>query len=223
MQRYVKLVSLLLLENWHLKLFSLLLATALWMVIDQQSTSEIFFEVPLEYQNVPPNTEVIGDTAKTATVRLRGPSPLIREMTAKDVSPVVDLGQVPQDTEKYFPLNPQHVHVPFGVEVVRITPSSIKLSLEPTLSLDKPVVAPTSGHLPPGYELESASSKPNKVKVEGPAPHIRALASVSTMPVDLTNKRTNFIQNMDLDASDTLIRFPEATSIRVEVRIRKKS
>ena len=53
----------LILTNWHLKLFSLVLATALWAVIAQESTSEIIFDVPVEYQNVPPDTEVIGDAA----------------------------------------------------------------------------------------------------------------------------------------------------------------
>jgi hypothetical protein len=42
-----------LINNWHLKLFSLLAATALWALIAQESTSEVFFDVPVEYQNVP--------------------------------------------------------------------------------------------------------------------------------------------------------------------------
>ena len=58
------------LENWYLKLFSLVIAAALWALIAQESLSEIFFDVPVEYQNVPPRTEVIGDTAKTVQVRL---------------------------------------------------------------------------------------------------------------------------------------------------------
>jgi len=223
MQRYIKRITALLLENWHLKLFSLLLATALWVVIDQQSTSEIFFDVPVEFQNVPPNSEVIGDTADPVQVRLRGPSTLIREMTAKDVSPVVDLGQLPQGSEKYVPLNPQHVHVPFGVEVVRIIPASLKLALEQTISTSLPVELQTTGHLPSGYEVDTIIVNPTKAKVEGAARHIHSLTKVNTMPIDLTNKRTTIIQNVDLDASDTLIRFPEATPIRVEVRVRKKS
>ena len=223
MQRYLKRFTSLLLTNWHLKLFSLFLATGLWVVIDQQSTSEIFFDVPVEYQNVPPRSEIVGATSDPVQVRLRGPSSLIREMTAKDVSPIVDLGQMAQGSEKYVPLNPQHVQVPFGVEVVRITPASVKLSLEPTLSLELPVELQYSGHLPSGYEVDSVTLKPGKVKVEGATRHIRSLSKVPTMPVDLTNKRTTIIQNVDLDASDTLIRFLEATPIRVEVRVRKKS
>jgi YbbR domain-containing protein len=223
MHRYLKRARALLLENWHLKFFSLVLATGLWVVIDKQSTSEIFFDVPVEFQNVPPNSEVIGETSKTVQVRLRGPSTLIREMTAKQVTPVVDLGKMAQGGEKSVPLNPQLVDAPFGVEVVRITPTSLKLSLEPSLSLRRPIAAPTSGHLPAGYEVDSISVNPGDVRVQGPAPHIRAMSKVVTMPVDLTNKRTTFIQTMDLDASDTLIRFPETTRVRVEVKIRKKS
>jgi len=211
------------LENWYLKLFSLVIAAAMWALIAQESISEIFFDVPVEYQNVPPNSEVIGDTARTVQVRLRGPSTLIREMTAKDVSPFIDLRQTPLGTEEYAPLNSQHVHVPFGVEVVRITPASIKLSLEPTMSVTLPVELQTLGHVPSGYEVASISLKPNSVKAEGAARNIRAMTRVNTKPIDLTNKRTNIIQNVDLDASDNFVHFPDASPIRVEVKIRKKS
>ncbi len=210
------------LENWYLKLFSLVIATAMWAMIAQESISEIFFDVPVEYQNVPPNSEVIGDTAKTVQVHLRGPSTLIREMTAKDVSPFVDLRETPLGTEEYAPLNSQHVHVPFGVEVVRITPASIKLSLEPTMSVTLPVDPQTVGHVPSGYEVASITAKPISVKAEGAARNIRAMTKVNTKPIDLTNKRTTFIQNVDLDASDNFVHFLDATPIRVEVKIRKK-
>ena len=223
MQRYIKRFTALLLENWHLKLFSLLLATGLWVVIDQQSTSEIFFDVPVEFQNVPPSSEVIGDTADPVQVRLRGPSTLIREMTAKDVSPVVDLGQLAQGSEKYVPLNLQHVYVLFGVEVVRIILASLKLALELTITMSLRVEPQTAGHLPSGYEIDSITAKPPFVNAQGAARHIHSLTKVTTMPIDLTNKRATIIQNVDLDASDTLVRFPEAAPIRVEVKVRKKS
>src|SRR6188768_3280193 len=108
----------LLFNNWYLKLFSLILAAALWALIAQESTSEVFFEVPVEYQNVPRFTEVIADSAKTIEVRLRGPSTLIREISAKDISTVIDLEKMQMNGETTVNLNAQHVHTPFGVEVV---------------------------------------------------------------------------------------------------------
>src|SRR5882672_6295348 len=212
----------LLLRNWYLKLFSLVLATALWAVIAQESTSEVFFDVPVEYQNVPAETEVVGDTAKIVEVRLRGPSTLIREISAKDISTVIDLGQLPLNGETFVPLNAQHVHAPFGVEVVRVTPPRVRVSLEPTVSAWLHVLPATMGHVAQGYEVDAILVKPDKVKAEGPASHVSALESVMTNQIDLTNKKSTIIQTVDLDLPDSLVRFPETTPIRVEVKIRRK-
>src|SRR5205814_6273520 len=107
------------------------------------------------YQNVPPNTEVIGDTAKTVEVRLRGPSTLIREIVAKDVLPVIDLAEMPLDSEKTVPLNAQHVHTPFGVEVLQVTPSHVRVSLEPTARVQVRLIPVITGRVAAGFEVES--------------------------------------------------------------------
>jgi len=212
----------LLFNNWYLKLFSLILAAALWALIAQESTSEVFFEVPVEYQNVPRFTEVIADSAKTIEVRLRGPSTLIREISAKDISTVIDLEKMQMNGETTVNLNAQHVHTPFGVEVVRLTPSRVRVSLEPTDSKELYVLPATTGHVPPGYQVEAILVKPSRMKAEGPASHIRILESVMTTPIDLTDRTSTFIQTVDLDLPDSLVRFPETTPIRAEVKIRKK-
>jgi len=209
-------------KNWYLKLFSLVLATALWALIAQESTSEIFFDVPVEYKNVPADTEVIGDTAKIVEVRLRGPSTLIREISAKDVSTFIDLGRVPLNGETSLPINAQNVHAPFGIEVLRVTPSLLRISLEATGFALLDVLPATMGHVAQGYEVETILVKPNRIKAEGPASHVRALESVKTTQIDLTNKKSTMIQTVDLDVPDPLVRFPETTPIRVEVKIRKK-
>jgi len=212
----------LLFNNWYLKLFSLILAAALWALIAQESTSEVFFEVPVEYQNVPRDTEVIADSAKTIEVRLRGPSTLIREISAKDISTVIDLEKMQMSGETTVNLNAQHVHTPFGVEVVRLTPSRVRVSLEPTSSAVLHVLPATTGRVASGYQVEAILVKPNRMKAEGPASHIRLLESVMTTPIDLTDRTATFIQSVDLDLPDSLVRFPETTLIRAEVKIRKK-
>jgi len=212
----------LLFTNWHLKIFSLILATALWAVIAEESTTGILVAVPVEYQNVPPATEVIGDAAKRVEVRLRGPSSLIREISEKDISTVIDLDQMPLNAESTVPLNAQHVHAPFGVEVVRVTPSRVRVSLEPTELKWLHVLPATMGHVAQGYEVDAILVKPDRVKAEGPASHVRALNTVMTTEIDLTGKKSTIIQTVDLDLPDTLVRFPETTPIRVEVKIRRK-
>jgi YbbR domain-containing protein len=78
------------------------------------------------------------------------------------------------------------------------------------------------GHVAQGYEVDAIVVKPDWVKAEGPASHVRLLESVKTIEIDLTDKKSTIIQTVDLDLPDTLVRFPETTPIRVEVKIRRK-
>src|SRR5436190_6007234 len=104
----------LLLRNWHLKLISLVLAAALWAEVARTATSETGVSVLLEYQNIPPKTEVYGDSIDQAEVRLRGPSSLLRSVSAQDVSLSIDMHSMAMGQEKILPLTPELVHAPFG-------------------------------------------------------------------------------------------------------------
>ena len=128
-------------HNWHLKIVSLILATMLWMAVANQASSEIGLEVPLEYRNIPAQLEITGDMTNTVQVRLRGSSNLIKDVTAKDVSTTIDLSKMGTG-QKIVPLSPQNVQAPFGAEVIRVNPSSVRFNLERTVT--KTVsVAPT--------------------------------------------------------------------------------
>src|SRR5215472_15673347 len=125
-------------HNWLTKLVSLALATMLWIAISGQANSEIGMSIPLEYRNIPSQMEVVGDATNAVEVRLRGSSTLIREISPNDVSAMLDLSGV-RPGEKIVQLTYQNVRVPFGVEVVRVSPSQVRLSLEHTVSKTVPV------------------------------------------------------------------------------------
>src|SRR5947207_10709235 len=116
-------------NNWHLKIISLLLSTMLWMAIANEASSEIGLDVPLEYRNIPPQLEITGDTTATVQVRLRGSSNVIKDVTSKDVSTTIDLTKM-STGERVVALSPQNVNAPFGAEVVRVNPSSVRFNLE---------------------------------------------------------------------------------------------
>src|SRR5262245_7776875 len=124
----------LLTNNWRLKLLALLMAVMLWAATTRESTSEIGIDVPLEYQNVPANTEVITDTTNTVEVRLRGPSTLIKEVSSPDISTTIDVGKMEKGSEKIVTLTKEQVRAPFGVDVVAVNPARVRVTLEPTVS-----------------------------------------------------------------------------------------
>src|SRR5207237_8407937 len=153
-------------HNWHLKLVSVGLAAMLWMFVAKETSSEIGMEVPLEYRNIPPQLEITGDTTNMVQVRLRGSSNVIRDISAKEVSTTIDLSKM-RPGEKIVPLSPQNVQAPFGAEVIRVNPSSVRFSLERSLVKTVPVVPTISGQPGDGFE-STIKISPARVDVEGP-------------------------------------------------------
>src|SRR5438552_4138227 len=137
-------------HNWVAKLISVALATLLWMTISGQANSEIGMTIPLEYRNIPSRLEIVGDTTNTVEVRLRGSSTLIKEISPKDISVTVDLIGL-RAGEKIIQLTAQNVKSLFGLEVVRVNPSQVKLVVERTLSKTVPVLLRVEGEPAPGF------------------------------------------------------------------------
>src|SRR5712691_8754270 len=164
--------------NWHLKLFSVVLAVMLWMLVATETSSEIGMEVPLEYRNIPSQLEITGDTTNSVQVRLRGSSNVIRGISGKDVSTTVDLSKM-KTGDKIVALSPQNVQAPFGAEVIRVNPSSVRFSLERTIVKTVPISPKIVGEAANGYEIGSVSVSPSTVEVEGPESRINTLASIA--------------------------------------------
>jgi YbbR domain-containing protein len=211
----------LLLRNWHLKLISLVLATVLWAQVTRTPTSETGVSVPLEYQNIPPKMEVYGDTTNRVEVRLRGPSSLLRAVSAQDVSLSIDMEKMATGQEKVVPLTPDLVHAPFGVEVVRVNPARVRLTVETTREKLARVLPILNGFVRNGFEVERTTITPESVTIEGPESHVQEVETVSTTPISLKDRTATFTETVDLDITDPVVRVPKSTSVKVEVRIRR--
>jgi YbbR domain-containing protein len=211
----------LLLHNWHLKLISLVLATVLWNQVARTPTSEIGVTVLLEYQNFPNKTEVYGDSTNRVEVRLRGPSSLLRAVSAQDVSVPIDMGKIEMGRENILSLTPSMVHAPFGVEVVRVNPAQLRMTIEPTASKTVRVQPMLTGLPSTGFEVEKTTITPGMIEVEGPESHVRVINSISTTPLSLKGKAAGFTETVDLDIQDPVVRIAKATSVKVEIKIRR--
>src|SRR5215469_8004651 len=174
-------------NNWHLKIVSLVLAVMLWMAVANRASSEIGLEVPLEYRNIPHELEITGDMTNTVQVRLRGSSSLIKDITAKDVSTTIDLGKMTSG-EKIVPLSPQNVQAPFGAEVIRVNPSSVRFNLERTITKTIPVM-PTISQLTDGYEIGKVEVSPPQVQIEGPESRVNTLNSIATVAIHVDRRQ----------------------------------
>ena len=213
----------LLLHNWHLKLVSLILATALWAAVARRPSSEIGFTAALEYQNIPPRTEVMGDITDRVQVRLRGSSSLLRTLTAQDVILPVDVESFPIGQEKVIPLRPDMVQAPLGVEVVRVYPSQVRVLIAPTTTKRVKVIPALEGRPESGFVVDKTTTTPDMLDIEGPANHLSSLDRIPSTAIPLAGKRSTFRQYVDLDIADPVIRVVNPSPIIVEVVIRRST
>jgi YbbR domain-containing protein len=208
-------------HNWLLKLFSIFLAFMLWMIVATEASSEVGMEVPLEYRNIPSQLEITGDTTNAVQVRLRGSANVIRQISAKDVSTTIDLSKM-RPGDKIVPLSPQNVQAPFGAEVIRVNPSSVRFNLERTITKSVPVVPTIAGQPSDGFEIGKVLVNPGKVDVEGPESRVIGLESIATVPIRLDRRQSQVQQSADLDVPDPQIRLSHPGPVSVQVEIRPK-
>ena len=89
---------------------------------------------------------------------------------------------------RLFHLAPDHVRVPFGVEVTYVGPATLPLVSSGPGSKSSRWRPPSKGSPPPGYVVETITVEPAEVEVIGPESALRDLKQATTEPVDLDGR-----------------------------------
>ncbi|MCU1381615.1 MAG: hypothetical protein JWL71_312 [Acidobacteria bacterium] len=204
--------------NAWLKLLSLGLALMLWMVVSGEETVERGLRVPLELTQVPAGLELLGDVPATVDVRVRGASGALSRVAAGDVVAVLDL-HTAQSGRRLFPLTPDQVRVPFGVEIVQVLPSAVTMGFEPSASREVPIVPAVDGRPAPGFVIGPLSSEPRRAEVIGPDSAVKRATEVVTEPVSVAGATTHVKQTVIIGLLDPALRLKSARSAMVTVQI----
>lgn len=210
-----------LVENLPLKALSVGLASVLWFVIAGEKTSEMGLSVPLELQNFPPDLELTGETVNRVEVRLRASPSIIQRIAPGAVSARVDLSAM-KAGEHIIHLTEATIRVPFGVRVVKITPSVLTLDLEQTESRTVPVRPRLLGEPAAGYTLGTVTSNPPQIQLKGPRSRVAALASVYTEPVAIDGARAAVAVDVNVGLTDPLVRLEGNPRVRVMAEVREQ-
>ncbi len=120
----------LLLDNYLIKIISLVFAVILWFYVNSRGGGEIEIAVPLELRNVPARLVVVGDRIDDVTVRIKGRERILEGITSRPPRAVLDLTDAREGNNVLF-LNPSAIMVPANVQIVRISPRRISVHLGP--------------------------------------------------------------------------------------------
>ncbi|HYA49080.1 MAG TPA: CdaR family protein [Burkholderiales bacterium] len=174
-------------RNWSLKLVSIVLALALWLVLvpADKILSEKTVTVPLEVRDVPENMEVVERSVSTVDVTVRAPSRILDQITPSTLAARLNLERATVYQLDY-PLNKSIISLPLGADVIEVRPSKAQIRLEPTKEVTLDVHASVRGKVAAGFRIAKIEVDPKVVSVSGPESKVRIKDAVTTAPVDVT-------------------------------------
>jgi YbbR domain-containing protein len=206
------------LQHLGLKLLALGLGVLLWMVISGEATVERVLQVPLELQQFPAGLELQTQAPSNVEVRVRGGSGTLSRLSSADIVAVVDLRDA-RPGQRLFHVTPSQVRVPFGVEIVQITPSTIALVFENSASKPVRVVPSYDGRPAPGFVVGKVISVPETVDIIGPESSVKRAAAALTEPISVAGAMDSVRGTVAVGVLDSTLRLKNARTVSVEVQI----
>jgi YbbR domain-containing protein len=209
----------LIVRDWKLKLVSLALAFAVWLLLvpSEKKFSEKSLTIPLETRNIPAGLEIVERPAAGIDVTLRAPDRTLDEIGPSALVARVDLDRATVLQQEY-PLNPSMIAVPPGAEVVKISPGKVTIKLERTAEATLDLHPNLRGRPAPGFRVARTEIEPSSVVVRGPESRVRAKDAATTAPIDVTGLAGSTVFTADIILPRTELRLasPE-TSARISV------
>lgn len=208
-----------LLENWTLKLLSLVIAVILWTFLMGERHLEVGYTVPLELDNVPEGLMVASEVPTLVDVRLSGSRTRLSRLGPSDLRLTLDLDELDPGPTTFRRLE-ERLALPGGVRVTRLSPNSVEVTLERVGEKSVPVKVLLTGVAAPGFELDKVGVKPETVVITGAESEIRTVNEVETDPVDISGTRDSFSQVIPLNHGGVYSRLKENKAVDVTVTIK---
>ncbi len=207
-----------LLNNIFLKVLSVILAISMWLIVATSEYDQIQFSVPVKLRNVPDSRVAVTDE-NLINVTLRGPRLILNSLSYNDINMEIDVSNFTSHTTEYR-IKDSDISIPSGVEVVRVSPPSVNITIDNIISKKVDVSPFFVGEPAKGFKVHTLEIKPSAVVVEGAATLLNNITSIETLPINLSGKfkkvnysvgmkRINGIKNIDPPQVEIVVTFQE--------------
>jgi YbbR domain-containing protein len=195
---------------------------SLWFAVSGEERTETTLTMTLEMVNLHKNLMVTSEVPSALQVRVVGPRSIVSNLSQTRQSQTLDLASYKTGRHTFY-LGPNSFAFPRGVQVIRIQPNPINLTLATTMTQILPIKPVLENSPPEGYELVSAATRPPQVTVKGPYPELADLKSIPTLPIDLANLKEPCVIATDLDFKNLHLALKDAVPILADIVIGPKT
>jgi YbbR domain-containing protein len=208
-----KLVS----ENLGLKVSAVLLSLLLWFFVTSRGQSEMSIEVNPEFKNVPVGLGIVNNTTRNVVVTIKGQERLMKNVRPSDVRVFVDLAKAKKGEGTYY-IDLNDIKLPYAMTVTNVSPVSVKVRLDETISKTVRVVPVISGTPEEGYAVKAVLVRPPNMAIQGLKTEMRKINELKTEVMDISGLKETTTQELNIDTSGINVK-PEANSVQVTVQI----
>lgn len=205
-------------KEWVLKFISLCLAAMLWYYVGGEDVVEKNIMVSVEVINLPNDLIISNKYKKEIEVTVRGPRSVILEMGKDQSARQIDLSRATPGT-KVESIENTSIPVRRGVEVLRVQPSTIILSLDNLIKKKIPIKAITTGDVSPGYELSDLRIDPKTITINGPETILSRVDVLKTTPINLQGLFESVQLQIPLELDQRIIDLIGETSVTADITI----
>ncbi|MCK4739491.1 MAG: YbbR-like domain-containing protein [Deltaproteobacteria bacterium] len=213
------------LNNWPLKLLSLVFASILWVLVVGQKHDELSMLVPLGFKGIPEEMVMVGEAPKDIEVRISGPVVFIDALSPLDIIASIDLSTARSGNNTYR-IEAEDIKTPRGIEVIKVRPSAVEIKMEGLIRKELPVKVKTKGEPLKGFEVKNVIIIPSAVRLLGREKDLRRIKRVYTQEVDISGISTPVIEEVFMDISGlkgVVGVEPESLDVQIEIgKIKKK-
>lgn len=216
LQRFWKSIT----NNWTMKLLALALAALTFFIIQGKTGIEIPYDIPLQAKFEEKGIAILQQEPRTVRVTFRGSQEDLARIEQRRLQAIVRPKGGSISGVEQVPIGPGIVEgVPSGVRVVKVEPNVASLHFdretEKQVEVEPPKVigTPLVGNAQIEYE-------PQVVTIRGPMRRIESQTSLSTEPVDVTDRVASFSTEVAvLPPSGSWVPEIEPSEITVHVTI----
>jgi len=218
------------LKNWFgtlrrnrlLKLLSLLLAIAFWFAVSGEERTETSLNMNLELVNLNRNLMVTSEIPPAMQVRVVGSRSMVNNLSQSRLTQTLDLTGY-KSGRHTFSLGPNSFSLPRGVQVIRIQPNPITLTLAATITRTLPIKPVLENNPAEGYELVNVNTRTAQVTVKGPSTELAELKFIPTIPIDLSFLKEPTVIATDLDFKNLHLALKDPVPILADLQIGPKT
>lgn len=207
-------------QRHSLKIIAIFFAVSLWFYVLNSEPVQIERKLTINYI-MPKGFTIAGPSEKEVTLKIKGSKAFIQNIFTNKEKLNIDLNPYFASSGKFFKVKfyASDINVPFGVEVLDISPKETSIELDRNVLMKLPIKVLFIGDAPKDRKIKEVLIEPQSLTISGPVELVKLMSRLETAPVNLAlfNKEEGST-TVSLSDLDPRLKYEEYPKIKLRYK-----